>query len=265
MEIGPATPDPTVVNVDDYAYLGGSAKATHIVFTVKPEFRWPYDKTVNTGRTLYGYIGVEHSGETREPSLIGVTGDRGSTTLISQCGTRLGSSSPEFGSNWPENGVAGTMNNAISAEGNRIFFTAVGEDDRSCGAAQPLVDELFAREEVPTANGELPAAHMRTVSISEPSKEDCSACLTGGLMKDAVFQGGSLDGTKVFFTTEQDPTGAKGENLYEYDFDAPAGEKVSWLSNQSPGEAAVQGVARISEDGSHVYFVARGVLPGNSE
>jgi hypothetical protein len=66
----------------------------------------------------------------------------------------------------------------------------------------------------------------------------------------------------VFFTTEQALLpGAKGNNLYEYDFNAPEGERIKLLSGGSE-TAEVQGVARISEDGSHVYFVALGNLTG---
>jgi hypothetical protein len=255
-KIGPATPDPAVVNAGDYRYLGASAELSHVLFSVKPGFRWPFDGTIGGGGTLYEYVGVQQPKEVREPSLVGVNGDRGSAALISQCGTRLGSSAPE-------EGVSGSLFNAISASGARVFFTAVGKDEApGCAGEAPPVGELFAREELPLVNGEAPAAHMRSVPISEPLEEDCKACLAGGVLKkDAVFQGASLDGSKVFFTTEQELLpGAEGTNLYEYDFDAPAGEKISRASVPLVGQAEVQGLARISEDGSHVYFVARGIL-----
>ena len=55
-------------------------------------------------------------------------------------------------------------------------------------------------------------------------------------------------------------------NLYEYDFDNPSGEKVVRVSSGAPGHESldpeVQGVARVSEDGSHVYFVAKAALTG---
>ena len=158
------------------------------------------------------------------------------------------------------------MYNAISASGARVFFTAVGLDEARNGAAAcagpaPPVGELFAREEVSPPSLESPSAEMRTVAISEPSKESCAACLTSSGLRDAIFQGASEDGSKVFFTTEQElRVGARGENLYEYDFDAPVGDRIALLSVPISGDSEVQGVARISEDGSHVYFVAKGVL-----
>jgi len=48
-------------------------------------------------------------------------------------------------------------------------------------------------------------------------------------------------------------------NLYEYDFNRPEGEKLALLSPDAE-PAKVEGVVRISPDGSHVYFVAQGVL-----
>jgi hypothetical protein len=253
--IGPATPDPNRDNIRQYIYLGASADLSRVLFSVQPGFRWPFDATAGAGNTLYEYVGVQRPGETREPLLVGVRGDRGSTALISHCGTRLGSGALE-------EHLRGSAYNAISADGARVFFTAVGTDEAGCAGEAPPVGELFAREELPLASGELPAAKMRTVAISEPSKEDCEACLVGSGLKDAVFKGASEDGSRVFFTTEQELLpGATGENLYEYDFDAPPGERVTLVSTGS-GTSEVQGVARVSEDGSHVYFVAKGDLTG---
>ncbi len=79
-----------------------------------------------------------------------------------------------------------------------------------------------------------------------------------------MFQGASEDGSKAFFLTEQELfAGARGMNLYEYDFDDPLHEKLVRVSTGSE-EPEVQGVARVSEDGTHVYFVAKGVLSGRN-
>jgi hypothetical protein len=247
----------------DYHYLGASEYLSRVLFSTFPQVRWPFDGTVSEGGTLYEYTGVEQPNtEPRQPVLVGVEGGRGSTALISHCGTRLGSNSFEETARENEGlaVVRGSVYNAISASGARVFFTAVGSEEAGGGCEGPRVGELFAREEQPQVSGELPPAGMRTVAISEPSAEDCGACLTSEASRSpAVFQGASLDGSHVFFTTEQELLpGAQGNNLYEYDFDAPAGERITLLSAAADPE--VQGVARISEDGSHVYFVARGRL-----
>lgn len=245
--IGPATPDPALRNANHYTYLGASADLNHIFFSVDPGLRWPFDETAPTGATLYGYAGTSNS----KPELVGVSGGAGSTSLISKCGTRLGSSSPA-----PEEVIRSTYN-AVSSAGDRVFFTAVGADEPGCSSEAPPVGELFSREE-------LPSGEMRTVPISEPAQDVCALCELNAPAADAVFAGASLDGSKVFFTTRQALLGTDStQNLYEYDFAAPAGQRVTEISaTNEPTGAQVQGVSRISEDGSHVYFVAQGILTG---
>jgi hypothetical protein len=114
------------------------------------------------------------------------------------------------------------------------------------------VNELWAR-----------VGGYESAPISEPTPAQCSECDTA-VKAPAVFQGASEDGSKVFFLTEQELfAGDRGMNLYEYDFDGKYGAKVVRVS-QGSAEPEVQGVARVSEDGSHVYFVAKGVLSGRN-
>jgi hypothetical protein len=56
--------------------------------------------------------------------------------------------------------------------------------------------------------------------------------------------------------------GPNGCNLYLYDFNAPEGQRLSAVSagDSSGNGPQVQGVMAISADGSHAYFVAKGVL-----
>jgi hypothetical protein len=264
--VGPTTPNPYLANNSEYAYIGASASLSHILFSTAAGFHWPFDETAEGSSTLYEYLGTGQS----SPSLVGVAPN--SNKLVSDCGTRLGSSTPLEPN--------GSMYNAISAGGERIFFTAVGEDDNPCGAPQPPADELLAREEVPSESGT-----ARTIPISCP--EAPSPCA------DANFEGASKDGSKVFFTSTQkllagasedntpgdsavgvglsteekkgcaQTAGPGGCNLYEYNFNAPP-PHLSLVSGgcTEPGGARVQGVSRISEDGSHVYFVAKCILTG---
>ena len=94
-----------------------------------------------------------------------------------------------------------------------------------------------------TANGNLYARQNGSSTVQ----------VDAGVGGGGAFAGASADGSKVFFT---DSTGA----LDEYDFSAS-----SPLTDLTPGGSAqVQGVSGLSDDGSHVYFVADSVLASNA-
>lgn len=270
VEIGPLAPGGGNVHSDHY--FGASEDLSRVLFATPPGAgsRWPFDGTASGG-TLYEYVGVEPPGETqeREPHLVGVEGNRDSTALVSRCGTRLGSSSTEEGSSG-----LGSSYNAISANGERVFFTAIGADHNACGPPQPPVDELLVREEAPfPAETQPPEMHTLPISCPPAPLSPCT---------DANYEGASRDGTKVFFTSTEKllegagedntsgdsaqecsaTTGAGGCNLYEDELSGSGATTTQRLTLVSAGSAdpEVQGVARISEDGSHVYFVARGKL-----
>jgi hypothetical protein len=268
---GPASPVLFEGESGIYNYEGASRDLSHILFSIPskstvnaPSFLWPGDTTYgptvehsggSSHPSLYEYFGTCGGAAecaSAEPKLVGVEnpGPLRSDTeaqLISRCGTVLGSSA-----------FSGSAYNAVSASGSNVFFTAIGEDDENCGESQPPVDEVFARVE----DG------ARTVAISEPSEADCTSCNTTSGLEDANFQGASEDGTKAFFMTEQALLhGNQGKNIYEYDFDNEAAQRIVLVSGGdatvSSPEANVKGVARVSADGSHVYFVADGVLTKN--
>jgi hypothetical protein len=212
-----------------------SADLSHVVFSVATNAPlWPGDTTLNkqSGASLYEYAGTGNG----EPELVGVSGGRGSESVISPC-TYLGAPP----------GRDGDIYNAVSSEGGLVYFTA--EAGNKCLPPEgPEVTQVYARLD-----------GLQTVAISEPKGSQCSACQTG-TPAPASFAGASEDGSQAFFLTEQELLpGAKGMNLYEYDFDDPVGQKIVRVSTGS-SEPEVQGVARISEDGSHAYFVAKGVL-----
>jgi hypothetical protein len=223
--------------------VGVSNDMSHLLFTIEPRegfVYWPFDGTKSSGASLYEYVG---SGNTT-PMLVGVDN---AGKLISSCQTALG------GDRFTASGAE--EHNAVSGDGSTVFFTAF-----ACGSSPP-VNELFAR----IGNGQ-PGAH--TVAISEPSAADCAVCDTAtGVLASAHFEGASTDGSKVFYTTAQPLLGGDtSSNIYEYDFNSPAGQpkvvRVSGADATVSGPTAdVEGVVRTSEDGSHVYFVARGILP----
>jgi hypothetical protein len=258
----------TVGGNNNFKYMGASNNLGHVLFVLKHEepgsqvsadLLWPGDMTEAYSQSLYEYAGVGNT----VPALVGVEGGRGSTALISRCGTDLGSTSyelPHFGS----------VFNAIADEGGVVFFTAVhsGEcESRNPGVKQPAASELYAR-----VDGE------KSVAVSEPVLPVGAECTEdhecfGAAPREAIFQGASRDGSKVFFLTEQSlVNGDEDEtmDLYEAELEG-TGEstKVGRLVQVSHDPvvskaAEVQGVARISMDGSHVYFVAKGILATNA-
>jgi hypothetical protein len=282
VEIGPNTPPED----GPHGPVGGSAGNTasaqtpdfsHVVFEMPTaEVKWPFDETEFGSETVYEYVGV---GKPR-PLLVGVSGGQGSNDLLSTCGTRLGGGRDE-------------PNGRMSGDGSTVYFTALlgyGAPCPGSGANKGTLvtaDTVYAR-----VDGESAAAH--TVAISQPSPSECGggvglgevACReAAGKPGDGLFEGASADGSKAFFTDTQQLTdgasqdshsgdsastikncqhtvGANGCNLYEYDFANPSGHHLIDVSagDVSGGGPRVQGVVALSPDGSHVYFVAKGVL-----
>jgi hypothetical protein len=261
-EMGPEVPPGSLIGEpeqelpgnENFYYFGSvwgvSRDATHAVYQVRSapvggphNYLWPFDQTGEGElNSVYEYVGTGNT----QPLLVAVTGGQGSNSLIGGCGAWFGS---PFNAN---------IYNAVSADGSKVFVTVQGEDmlGSQCNSPVPAPahTELYAR-----VDGEKPSAH--TVAISEPTAADCLACQTT-TRSQASFEGASADGSRVFFLTEQELLpGNPGRNLYEYNFGAPAGQKVTAVSHLASNAAAgVEGVVRVSEDGSHVYFVATSVL-----
>lgn len=267
VDVGPALP-PTAPSSLETNLLGKEAAllgvavspdGSHVFFTLggnEPNlgrfsggFYWPFDQSQERFASLYEYAGVGNT----TPMLVGVDNEG---HQISQCGTALGQGgeSPFAGFG----GAPASSDNAISHDGEVVFFTAY-PPNHGCSESPLPITELFAR----IGNG-TPGAH--TVAISEPSVEDCSECDTeAGVLARPTFLGASEDGSKVFFLTNQPLLGGDASrNIYEYDLDAPVGQRVVRVSGGdgtvSDPVAEVVGTPQVSEDGSHVYFIARGVL-----
>jgi hypothetical protein len=147
--------------------------------------------------------------------------------------------------------------NAVSADGEQVFFT-------NCG-------QLFVR-----------LGGTRTLEVSKPLAEgdgcaegSSSSCLRAAERAGADFAGASRDGSRVFFTTTA-PLAPEdhdaGSDLYMASIGCPDGESgcaasgrevrslVQVSHDPGGGEAGVQGVVRVAPDGSRVYFVAAGDL-----
>jgi hypothetical protein len=247
LHIGPMQPPSEPARFGEEGFdVGVSQDLEHVFFKKKANGGlWPGDMTVENS-SLYEYSGVEQS----EPKLVGIKNDgplssNSEAQLVSECGIVLGSEPNAY--------------NAISPDGGTVFFTAM-----ACGS--PPVNEVYARID-----------QSHTVAISEPvlPAGQCSGTCAAAEHREAIFQGASEDGSKVFFTTEQPLLNSDKDttnDLYEAELEGAAVKRLVMVSegetkgsasenDPTPGEGAdVQGVAQVSEDGSHVYFVATGVL-----
>lgn len=163
--------------------------------------------------------------------------------------------------------------NAVSTDGSEVFFT-----DCLSGPTQATSPhQLYVR-----------LGDSRTVEVSRPlvevgaTSETCDEvpCEEAPKRASAEFQGGSEDGSRVFFTAPLKPGQAPlvpgdtdvSNNLYmatigcgrsRPDCSAAEREVVSLAevsSDSNGGQANVQGVLRVAPDGERVYFVATGDL-----
>jgi len=284
--VGPATPpeSPGIYTFDTLVHAS-TADLSNVVWQIENPLGisgryWPFDETTGP-ESLYEYAGRDNT----EPFLVGVSNKgrpehNSESELISDCETNLGGESQTW--------------NALSGDGSTVYFTADKEGGQECFGSGPTneslevpVPELYAR-----VDGEGAGAH--TVAISQPEAPETSASTpvdencAGECAEDisvanehtdwrsALFVGASEDGSKAFFLDPQKLTneavespgnpeeyqcrnGGEDCNLYLYDFSEPEGHNLIDVSAGS-SEPEVQGVVATSADGSHVYFVARGVL-----
>jgi hypothetical protein len=244
----------------DFQAVTATGDLSHIVFAGN-EF-WTFGGVFETNVGLYEDVAAGGS----RPLLVGVTGGKGSESLISSCRTRL-PSSPDLGERY----------GSLSTDGRTVFFTAVGGSGcfgtgANAGTELPA-EELFAR-----VDGESAGAYTVPISAATPATCTTEACHTASTASPrALFQGASSNGGKAYFTSPvqlTDNAGGGGENLYLSECEgceelggvaAEAKRRVVDASEYAGGGAVaggprVKGVMAVAPDGSHVYFVAEGVL-----
>ncbi len=169
-----------------------------------------------------------------------------------------GGSEPGAGINVLYTAVADTasqdVNHAISPDGSHILFQAAA-DGGAPDPAQSGLTELYDR-----------IGASSTIEISVPAQGATPASSTP---EPARFWAASTGGSLVFFTSSAELTtrsntgsGNAGEDLYQYNLDTRTLTDLTLDANPTDASsgAGVLGVAGASEDGSYVYFVARGQL-----
>ena len=167
-------------------------------------------------------------------------------TLLSPDGAILGNGN-FLGQEWLPADIYGTTTNAISSDGSKIFFesppSSTGGGSSAEGVGPP---NLYMRDE--------------------------SNSTTTLLGDSARYEGASQDGSLVFFTSNEGLGGDTNTDneLYEFNTTGAAIGPAKAMSaypvsagNSGTADGNVIGATAISNDGSHVYFVANGVLASN--
>jgi len=145
----------------------------------------------------------------------------------------------------------GSVRHAISSDGSRVFWTP---------------------SEGYRADGLIPSLYLRDTVGKESTRLDVvQSGASGAGLNRPVFNIASADGHVVFFTDSQQLTedaSPEGRDLYRCEIGTVEGglgcAELTDISGQtaSPGESAevLDQVSAASEDGTRLYFVARGVL-----
>lgn len=251
---------------DGGIFAGTSADLSHLYLTPEsdrtaylPGDPEPFTRTSGANPNLY----VAQLAPGGSPTVALLARDSAGRVYGGSCGALIGG------------GVSGGLNQgAIAADGSRVFFSARPAQSASeeCSTTNPL--RILERTETPSGP-----------QIAEPISSECDRTSPpcSGATGDQLFQGASVDQSLLYFITNEQLTDgdldtgptcqgtgraadAPGCDLYLYDAHLPAGHRLVLVSrgeasDPTPGEGAeVLGVVQISGDGSHVYFVAKGVL-----
>ena len=267
-----------------------TADLSHVLYFATTPL-WGFDPTdggSGEAHTLYEYCESEackrEGVSSGAPLLVGVRGAYGSDQPVSFCATEYDVEGIKPGGT--------SLVDPMSESGRTVFFTAEGQrENGNCTTTAPAADQVWAR-----VDGETPGA-AHSVLLSGPAAgsgcrcegctssecvEHTSAADEGMFARNANFEGASSDGGVAVFSSEQQLTNdageGEGENLYESVCAEPCGSTgeepqargrrlidVSETAGHEPvaGGPRVQGVEALSADGSHVYFVAQGVLTGS--
>jgi hypothetical protein len=229
------------------SFLAGSDDLSHIVFEEELKLTPDAPTGFPGGDELYEWSGGKVSLVSILPDGTAVHGSLAGATKNHTTGAGLG--------------IGGALNiaqprHAVSADGSRIFFEARGNLYVREHADQPQSAIASGSTAV---NGEQCTEPEKACTVQLDASQGGTG--TGG----GKWLAASEDGGTVFFTDENELTSsataiANEPDLYEYDFEAPQGERLKDLTIDASEPADVQGLSGVSEDGSYAYFVAGGQL-----
>ena len=235
------------LSLEETRAVGASRNLGQIVLESASHVLAPGAENQDPGSdALYEWAGGgECQGEASGCALVNVDSEG---SLLSRCGATLG-----------QGRFSGATHNAVSADGSKVFFTAPAPSAKNGGAGCWNGGSVNA-----------PQLYMRSGGVTtEVSAPEAGVSVPPGELHPAMYVGASEDGSKVFFLSDTALTkGAaalKQSNdpeLYEYDAQAPEGERLVWISSGATGNAPahVYTVPAVSADGTAVYFTAFGQL-----
>lgn len=186
------------------------------------------------------------------------------------CGARVGGVGG-LGVGWRNQG-------AVAADGSRAFLSTRAAQPE--GAACSTLNKLRIMERVESPLG-AEITHLLPADGAGECQRVAPPC--SGMDGDDLYQGASVDGKRVYFTSprqladsdlDEGPlctssSGLEGCDLYLYDAERPSGERLVQVSageetaghpTIGQGAKVLNGTVAISGDGERVYFVAAGVL-----
>jgi hypothetical protein len=214
------------------------------------------------------------------PSLELLARDRQEKLWGGSCGAHLGGIETPILSGTTLHDNGSRNQGAVSADGSRVYFSTRPTQPNS-GNCQPAANKLRILVRSETGQG-IQIEQLFGSECNRPALPDPPGPCEE-LSGDDNYQGASADGTRVYFTTNRqlassdgdgtnaecsDTVAVAGCDLYLYDSTRPPGQRLVQVSagetdahHEAGEEAGVyNGIAAISGDGSHVYFVAAGVL-----
>lgn len=265
--------------VNETEFVAASADQSHLYFISGAEATYfPGDPTAIGPGAERAKIYLARSNASGELGLELLNRDRNDKVWGGNCGARLGGVRRPEGAIDPASSGARNQG-AVSADGSRTYFSARAAQPQSGSCDEGNKLRILERFETPNGPQITP---LFTSECSRPSLPDppgpCSS-----IDGNDFYEGASVDQSKVYFTTNRQLTdtdldgsseecrtnvAVAGCDLYLYDRTRPAGERLIQVSagedvgaHETGKEADVfSGITGISADGSHVYFVAKGVL-----
>jgi DNA-binding beta-propeller fold protein YncE len=136
-------------------------------------------------------------------------------------------------------GKVGNFENAISADGGRIFWTAVKFNAAPPGGPGRIYVRI---DPDPGSEGD-----EETLDVSKGGEE------LSGVSEASRYWGAAEDGSKAIFTTGNLASGA---DLYRFDVDSQTTTLIA---------PEVRGVLGTTEDATHIYFASEAALPGSGQ